>query len=377
MAPHGYFDCVEPPELWQVPSSDQLKVATSVGGHLERRGSSAGRDGRGGEGLAGATGEEVFILARPATLQLDTEALLETFNRSSSPSPSPFSSSIAMPYGYVEYFPLAAMKQQMEDLGRAEYMDQMLSDDLAHLFESDSHPALSFADFLVPQQRLLWMGTGGTVGAIHFDRQENLMAVVRGAKTFNIFDPAQTDHLYGGAPMREAKFEARDSVPGHGHGHGSDGQGTATSTSPGAYPGGVRQHGRVRLERLYSNVDSTTSPNRMGTYSPVNLSAPDLRRFPAFTQARPRTCRVEEGDVLYLPSRWWHEVESHGDDEGKTIGVNYFFRPFFHKLGFNEALPNFVRNEHYAHLTGEQQSAFACPHDPRRVCFVPSPPPSL
>lgn len=36
---------------------------------------------------------------------------------------------------------------------------------------------------------------------------------------------------------------------------------------------------------------------------------------------------LEEGDVLYLPAYWHHEVKSHPDpEEGLNIAVNYWFK---------------------------------------------------
>ena len=46
-----------------------------------------------------------------------------------------------------------------------------------------------------------------------------------------------------------------------------------------------------------------------------------LRQFPRFRHARPITCVVEEGEVLYLPAMWFHHVrQSRG-----TIAVNYWY----------------------------------------------------
>ena len=115
-------------------------------------------------------------------------------------------------------------------------------------------------------------------------------------------------------------------------------------------------------------------PNAMSAYSPVNVSDPDLDRFPKFETARATECRVEEGDVIYVPTRWWHYVESHPDEEGKAIGINFFYRPWYHKMGFDEghASRMLIRNEHYTHLwtPGDDRTAFSCPDDESRVCFT-------
>jgi hypothetical protein len=33
---------------------------------------------------------------------------------------------------------------------------------------------------------------------------------------------------------------------------------------------------------------------------------------------------IKEGDLLYLPAGWWHQVSSH---EGQHIAINYWWRP--------------------------------------------------
>jgi len=77
-------------------------------------------------------------------------------------------------------------------------------------------------------------------------------------------------------------------------------------------------------------------------FSPVRLSSPDVPE--RFAKARRLVCDVGEGDVLYLPSYWWHHVEAFptvsegqaSSDKGScpmTASVNYFFAPYFRKGG--------------------------------------------
>jgi hypothetical protein len=43
------------------------------------------------------------------------------------------------------------------------------------------------------------------------------------------------------------------------------------------------------------------------THSQIrDLEQPDLERFPRFAEARPLTCTVSAGDVLFMPGGWWH-----------------------------------------------------------------------
>lgn len=40
---------------------------------------------------------------------------------------------------------------------------------------------------------------------------------------------------------------------------------------------------------------------------------PDLERYPQYRRARPLRCSVKAGEMLYLPSLWFHHVQqSHG-----------------------------------------------------------------
>lgn len=45
-------------------------------------------------------------------------------------------------------------------------------------------------------------------------------------------------------------------------------------------------------------------------YSRVDVTRPDLARFPRYRDARPIELTLDPGDLLVLPRRWWHDVES-------------------------------------------------------------------
>ena len=73
-----------------------------------------------------------------------------------------------------------------------------------------------------------------------------------------------------------------------------------------------------------------------------------------------------QGDMIYVPSYWWHEVITNGDFEGKSIGINYFFEPFYirRRAGKNVMLH---KNRMYSHLFGEAASAVPCAK--KTICF--------
>uniref|UniRef100_A0A670XZX3 Jumonji domain containing 7 n=1 Tax=Pseudonaja textilis TaxID=8673 RepID=A0A670XZX3_PSETE len=54
---------------------------------------------------------------------------------------------------------------------------------------------------------------------------------------------------------------------------------------------------------------------------PLDPLSPDLKQYPEYTQAKPLRCNVKSGEMLYLPSLWFHHVQqSHG-----CIAVNYWY----------------------------------------------------
>lgn len=66
--------------------------------------------------------------------------------------------------------------------------------------------------------------------------------------------------------------------------------------------------------------------------SPVDILSPDFERFPNFKDAKPMNCSVGPSETLFLPSYWWHEVQSYPDhSEPVNIAVNFWYEPFFSK----------------------------------------------
>ena len=50
-------------------------------------------------------------------------------------------------------------------------------------------------------------------------------------------------------------------------------------------------------------------------------------RFTHYEKASPIRCEVREGEVLYLPSLWFHHVKQREDEEGRCIAVNTIAPP--------------------------------------------------
>ena len=113
----------------------------------------------------------------------------------------------------------------------------------------------------------LWLGNRIQVAA-HFDLPDNIACVVAGRRRFTLFPPAQVANLYIG-PL---------------------------DLTPAGQPVSLVDHAR-----------------------------PDLERFPRYAQAleHAQVFELEAGDALFLPSQWWHGVESL---EPISALVNFWWR---------------------------------------------------
>ncbi len=100
----------------------------------------------------------------------------------------------------------------------------------------------------------LWVGNRTRVSA-HFDFPDNVACVVAGRRRFTLFPPEQLENLYVGP-----------------------------------------------LERTPSGQ----------AISLVDLADPDFERFPRFERALESaySCELDAGDAIFIPSMWWHHVES-------------------------------------------------------------------
>jgi hypothetical protein len=116
-------------------------------------------------------------------------------------------------------------------------------------------------------QPRIWLGSAVTTPA-HFDESNNVACVVAGTRRFTLFPPAQIGNLYIG-PIGHAP--------------------TATPISL------------------------------------VSLRDPDFERFPRFRDALAAalTAELGPGDAMYIPTLWWHHVESLAR---YNVLVNYWWK---------------------------------------------------
>ncbi len=127
----------------------------------------------------------------------------------------------------------------------------------------------------------LWMGNNQsrTTTHLHHDYNDNLYAVVEGRKHFIIFPPSQAENLY---PRGEIMH--------------------------------VQKNGIIR----YKDMHQKSMPH----FSQLDLSNIDLGKFPGYRQAENHRTEffVEQDEILFLPSGWFHQVSS----EGKHVALSFF-----------------------------------------------------
>mmetsp|Transcript_26708 Transcript_26708/g.62417 ORF Transcript_26708/g.62417 Transcript_26708/m.62417 type:complete len:485 (+) Transcript_26708:132-1586(+) len=163
----------------------------------------------------------------------------------------------------------------------------------------------------------LWMGDERAVSAMHKDHYENLFYVLSGEKVFGLCPPSDAPFLYE-REVTSGRFRA--SMPKN-ESFSSTGNGDEQESDQ-------QRQWSVVLDRD-ENDDSTTK------YSKVHWIATDLfgkdfsgnnqinpsEEFPLSRYAHPITVHVKAGELLYLPSLWFHRVTQ----TRETIGINYWY----------------------------------------------------
>jgi len=149
-----------------------------------------------------------------------------------------------------------------------------------------------------PEYCNLWLGESRSVSSTHKDQFENLYAVVVGEKHFTLFHPSNIPFLYE-RRYRQARWSS---------GYSKSGLGITGNMDPKKW-----------------KIVPSEPPNDIPWIS-VNPDEPNLKTFPLYRYAKPVHAVVRAGDVLYLPSMWYHHVRQQGDEpDGKAIAINYWY----------------------------------------------------
>uniref|UniRef100_A0A8C3S2I7 Bifunctional peptidase and (3S)-lysyl hydroxylase JMJD7 n=1 Tax=Chelydra serpentina TaxID=8475 RepID=A0A8C3S2I7_CHESE len=126
-----------------------------------------------------------------------------------------------------------------------------------------------------------WLGESAAVTSLHKDHYENLYCVISGEKHFLLHPPSDRPFI-----PYELYLSAKYCI-----------------SEDGSF--------QVVDEKAADKVP----------WIPLDPLNPDLEQYPEYAQARPLQCTVKAGEMLYLPSLWFHHVQqSHG-----CIAVNYWY----------------------------------------------------
>ncbi|KAK3133661.1 hypothetical protein QOZ80_6AG0539440 [Eleusine coracana subsp. coracana] len=189
---------------------------------------------------------------------------------------------------------LVAYAQQQDDCLRGEYA--------AVAGNVDAHvPWASEALGCLPEAVNLWIGNAHSVTSFHKDHYDNIYAVVSGEKHFFLLPPTEHHRLY----IRD--YPAASYVPAQ-----------AEQEAEGE---------EQQLTRLKLQIEE---PQRMVPWSSVDPYPASLEEeaasFPLYFDGPPPIrCTVRAGEMLYLPSMWFHHVSQSPGPNGLTIAVNYWY----------------------------------------------------
>lgn len=260
---------------------------------------------------------------------------------------------------------------------------------------------------LVTRQVNLWLGSSdsnsSTSSGLHHDYHDNLYMLIAGRKRFTLFAPSDISKLYTyGQPSQV-------------HDNGLITYGPDAIRSDGAHDQDIRQwKGSTTTDAdNVSNDDEEEDAEEFGeegSDDDVDWDAPDdfddlngsdsnqreppsfsriphdllhyylrheigselyeetsavkqksmkkkLKQFSLLKQARPLTCVLEEGDLLYLPASWFHEVSSFGSsarDDSLHCALNYWMHPPSLISGtFEQPYEDTYWNEQFAEIMRE------------------------
>lgn len=110
----------------------------------------------------------------------------------------------------------------------------------------------------------LWFGPGNNLTPLHYDAANNFLTQIRGRKQLMLCPPRETARLY-------------------------------------PYP----------FRYVGNHI------------SQVNVASPDLTQFPAWAQADRAVVELDPGDMLFIPTYWWHAVW--GIDQ--NMSISYWWWP--------------------------------------------------
>lgn len=148
----------------------------------------------------------------------------------------------------------------------------------------------------------LWIGDERSISSLHKDHFENIYAVIHGEKIFTLYPP--TDYAF----FRESEKEFL------------------------AMQYFMKNDDTLELElRKCENI----SEMKWLDFDPNDLSITE--KLPSYHLSSPIQCHVKAGEILYIPSMWYHRVTQ----STMTIAINYWYEQNFN---FRYVMYNYVKS---------------------------------
>ena len=137
----------------------------------------------------------------------------------------------------------------------------------------------------------LWIGNDRSVTSFHKDHYENLYAVVAGEKVFTLLPPSDSYRMQ------------------------------------------LQQFPVATYHDALHGLQAVLEPDSTVLWSPIedltDRSAPPAQQqCPLYADPElpePLRVVVRPGELLFLPSLWWHQVEQRAGKDGLVIAVNYWY----------------------------------------------------
>lgn len=174
-------------------------------------------------------------------------------------------------------------KINRNDMSEKLYMQQVsILKDLPELKNYLEFP--KYVDLKTIEEINLWVGPGGNTSPLHYDQAHNFFIQLYGVKSFWLAHPNEFYNLYPNSFLSKA------------------------------------QH-----------------------MSKVNLNTPDINRYPKVLKAKFMRINLQAGEMLFLPSYWWHQVYS----VNTTVSINIWSSILWYQRFLPGALHNMLNNIYY------------------------------
>lgn len=237
-------------------------------------------------------------------------------------------------------------------------------------------PTPDLLSSLIPQQVNIWMGYsepsltplnladlvskyipgGGSSSGLHHDHSDNLYILVSGTKRFTLFSPYDADKLATVGSIYKVynsgviDYERNENAPTWNHVR-DDGAMVKEAALWQLANNDVDPKSKKELLAIINQQHTTydhkpTNPPSFSNIPPVLLHLDELsasqrqelvdfsnKHFPGFLDTPKLTVWLKPGEMLYLPTGWFHEVSSFGNETVKRnrdkvhIALNYWFVP--------------------------------------------------